>query len=48
MKKGKSWVGALMGIIAIIAVATAIIVFILDRVQKKDAEKEETLIESVQ
>jgi len=35
MKKGPNWVGALMGIISIIAVATAIIVWILSAVQDK-------------
>lgn len=46
MKKGNPIVGSIMAIIAIIAVATAIIIFILDRVQKKDEQKE-TPIENV-
>ena len=36
MKKGKAWVGALMAIISIIAVATGIILGILDRADQID------------
>ena len=40
MKKGNKWIGYLMGIIAIIAVATALIVFILTKIQDHQEEVE--------
>jgi uncharacterized membrane protein (DUF485 family) len=40
MKKGKAWVGYLMGIIAIIAVATILIVWIVTAVRDHDAKKQ--------
>lgn len=48
MKKGKEWMGILMGGIAIAAIAIALIVFIVTKIQDFKEKQAEELIESTE